>query len=103
MTSLDFASLRAEALFVSSVQRSDNPTCEQVRAAVAASLNLHGPGGCASRLAQEYGEHPVEASVRMSWALEEVAVAYPSLGIPAAYRGSAALADGRQRTASMAR
>ena len=80
MTSLDFASLRAEALFVSSVQRWDNPTREQVRAAVTASLNQHGPGGCASRLAQEYGEHPVEASVRMSWALAEVAVAYPNWG-----------------------
>jgi hypothetical protein len=76
MTPREVASLRAEALFVSPVQRSDSPTCEQVRAAITASLLQHGPRGCACRLAQEYGEHPVEAALRMSWALAEVAIAY---------------------------
>jgi hypothetical protein len=65
--------LRAEALFASSLQRSDHPTPGQVRAAVAASLHRFGPGECASHLAQEYGDHPAEAAMRMSWALTQVA------------------------------
>jgi hypothetical protein len=77
MTPRQSAALRAEALFASAVQRSDNPTHEQVRAAVTATLRQRGPVGCACRLAEEYGEHPVEAAGRMAWALAAVAKAYP--------------------------
>jgi hypothetical protein len=70
--------LRAEALFASPLQRSDNPTLAQVRAAVAATLSHYGPRECATALAQEYGDHPIEAAIRMTWALAQVASAFGS-------------------------
>lgn len=76
MTRSEVASVRAEALFVSSLQRSDNPTPDDVRAAVSASLHRHGPRGCAAEVAQEFGEHPAESVWRMSWVLAEVELAY---------------------------
>jgi hypothetical protein len=60
----------AEALFASSLQPSDRPTVEQVRAAVRESLRRHGGvRGCAALYAAEYGEHPETAPARMRWAL----------------------------------
>ena len=64
---------RAEALFVSSLQPSDRPAPQQVRAAIAASLREFAGTGCAARMAAEYGEHPEQAACRMRWALELVA------------------------------
>ena len=69
--------MRAEALFASMLQRSDDPTPTQVRAAVAATLLRHGPRGCAAQVAQEFGEHPVESVGRMEWVLAELRLAYP--------------------------
>ena len=71
-------SARAEALFVSTLQRSDGAGPEQVRAAVAAAVRAHGTRGCAALVAQEFGEHPEVAVVRMRWALAAVRAAYPA-------------------------
>lgn len=58
----------ADALFVSTLQRSDEPTARQVRQAVAAAIRVYGDQGCAARVAQEYGDHPETACARMRWA-----------------------------------
>jgi hypothetical protein len=66
--------LCAEALFASLLQPSDQPTREEVEAAVAESLAGHGgPGGCAAVLAGTYGEYPETAAARMRWALAIIA------------------------------
>jgi hypothetical protein len=58
----------ADALFVSALQRSDEPSARQVRQAVAAAVRAYGAHGCAERVAQEYGDHPETAAARMRWA-----------------------------------
>jgi hypothetical protein len=58
----------ADALFVSAVQRSDEPGADQVRKAVAAAVRAYGDRGCAERVAQEFGDHPETAVARMRWA-----------------------------------
>lgn len=57
-----------DALFVSGLQRSDEPTAGQVRQAVAGALRAFGCLGCAARVAQEFGDHPETAASRMRWA-----------------------------------
>lgn len=59
---------RADALFVSALQRSDAPSFGQVRQAVAEAVRVYGDQGCAERVAQEYGDHPETAVARMRWA-----------------------------------
>lgn len=58
----------ADALFVSALQRSDAPSAGQIRQAIAAALGAFGYVGCAERVAQEFGDHPETAAVRMRWA-----------------------------------
>jgi hypothetical protein len=72
-----FEAVRAEALFASTVQSSDEPTDVEVRGAVAATLRKLGIRGCAAVVAGEYGEHPETACARMAWALAAVRAAYP--------------------------
>ena len=59
---------RADALFASALQRSDEPSAAQVRQAIAAAIRAFGARGCAARVAQAYGEHPETAVLRMRWA-----------------------------------
>jgi hypothetical protein len=61
---LGISAARADALFASALQRSEEPSPRQVRQAIAAALGAHGPHGCAARVAQAYGEHP-ETAVRI--------------------------------------
>jgi hypothetical protein len=68
---------RAEALFVSCLQGSQQHTPDQIRTAVADMLNRLGADGCAGLVAQEYGEHPREAMRRMHWVLTEMGSAFP--------------------------
>jgi hypothetical protein len=70
---LTISTARADALFASSLQRSDEPTPAQVHQAVAAALAAFGIRGCAARVAQAYGEHPETAVLRMRWARATVA------------------------------
>jgi hypothetical protein len=58
----------ADALFVSVLQRSDEPGATQVRTAIAAAVRAYGGGGCAQQVAQEFGDHPETAAARMRWA-----------------------------------
>jgi hypothetical protein len=59
---------RADALFASALQRSDEPGARQVEQAIAEAIRAFGDLGCAARVAQEYGEHPEMAASRMRWA-----------------------------------
>jgi hypothetical protein len=65
---LTISTARADALFASPLQRSDEPTPEKVHQAIAAALAAFGIQGCAARVAQAYGEHPETAVPRMRWA-----------------------------------
>lgn len=65
---LNMRAARADALFASTLQRSDEPTALQVERAIAAATRTFGDVGCAARVAQEYGEHPETAASRMHWA-----------------------------------
>jgi len=58
----------ADALFVSVLQRSDQPSASQIRQAIAAAIHAFGYSGCAERVAQEFGDHPDTAVLRMRWA-----------------------------------
>ncbi len=62
-----------EALFSSTLQRSDAPTPEAIAEAVRATLGRLGLVGCASRMAQEFGDHPGAAVERMRWVRQLVA------------------------------
>ena len=75
---LRVSAARADALFASPLQRSDEPSARQVRLAIATAIAAHGVRGCAARVAQDYGEHPETALTRMRWAL--TAAAGPSGG-----------------------
>ncbi len=65
----------ADALFVSVLQRCDQPSAGQVQQAIAAAMCVFGPHGCAERVAQEFGDHPEVAVTRMRWARELAAEA----------------------------
>jgi hypothetical protein len=58
---------RCEALFASGLQRSDAPTAEMAAEAIKGSIRRFGIDGCASRMAQEFGDHPDAAAERMRW------------------------------------
>lgn len=68
--------VRTEALFVSDVQRSQQPTAELIRAAVTATVDRLGVARCAELVAQEFGEHPDCAPSRMLWARNAVRLAF---------------------------
>jgi hypothetical protein len=57
-----------EALFVSALQPSDTPTADMITEAIISAMRQFGPGGCAARMAQEFGDHPEAAATRMQWA-----------------------------------
>ena len=65
---LSISTIRADALFASALQRSDEPGAAQVEQATTAAVRAFGAGGCAARVAQAYGDHPETAAARMRWA-----------------------------------
>jgi len=73
---LTISTARADALFASALQRSDQPTVAQVHGAIAAALAAFGIRGCAARVAQAYGDHPETAVQRMRWARATVTGAF---------------------------
>ena len=75
---LSISSTRADALFASALQRSDEPGPGQVRQAIAAAVAAYGGPGCAARVAQAFGEHPETAVTRMRWVRTMVARAVPA-------------------------
>ena len=82
MNHLSISEVRADALFVSSLQRSDQPSTGQVRQAVATAIREFGGRGCIGLVAQEFGEHPDLAVLRMRWALRLTAGALGELAGP---------------------
>ena len=68
MTQLNVTGVLCEALFASTLQPSDAPTADMVAEAITRTVRRLGAGGCASRMAQEFGDHPGLAAERMRWA-----------------------------------
>jgi hypothetical protein len=77
---LSISAARADALFASALQRSDDPGVTEVREAVMTSVRKFGFRGCAGRVAQEFGEHPDLAVARMRWVRGRIAAAFPGAG-----------------------
>ena len=73
---LNISTARADALFASALQRSDQPSTAQVRQAIAEAIRAFGARGCAAQVAQAYGEHPETAMLRMRWARAAVTGAF---------------------------
>ena len=68
MARLSNGAVWADAVFVSGLQRRDELSAGQVRQAVTAAIWTLGCSGCAGRVAQEFGDHPETAVIRMRWA-----------------------------------
>ena len=68
MHHLSISAARADALFVSALQRSEELNTGQIRQAVVTAVRAFGSRGCAERVAQEFGDHPDTAVARMRWA-----------------------------------
>jgi hypothetical protein len=64
----------AEVLFVSTLQESEAPTADQVRAVIEHGLNAWKEDctACLACVAQEAGDHPDAFARRMHWALATV-------------------------------
>src|SRR4029077_3894450 len=77
---LTIGAVGANAVFASDLQRCDEPSAGQVRQAVAAAIRTLGWSGCAGRVAQEFGDRPETAVIRMRWArrVAREAFAYPA-------------------------
>ena len=67
MTRLNVDDARCEALFASGLQRSDAPTAQAVAETIRVAVRGIGTRGCASLMAQEFGDHPEAAAERMRW------------------------------------
>jgi hypothetical protein len=55
------------ALFASPLQPSDSPTAATVAQAIGSTMQRLGAARCISHVAEEFGNHPVEAADRMQW------------------------------------
>ena len=67
MTAMIVNEAVCEALFASPLQPSDALTAEAVADAIGSTVRRLGPAGCTSRMAEEFGHHPEEATDRMRW------------------------------------
>ena len=67
MNRLNMTDVRCAAFFASGLQQSDAPTGAAVTEAVRRTVRKFGVGGCAGRMAQEFGDHPEAAMDRMRW------------------------------------
>jgi hypothetical protein len=57
----------AEALFVSDLEPSENPSVQRIHDTIDQMTQRYGADGCAARMASEFGEHPDLAVRRMIW------------------------------------
>jgi hypothetical protein len=73
VTPLDMDGARCQALFSSGLQPSDAPTADMVAIAISRAVQQFGIGGCAGRIAQEFGDHPDAAARRMRWVRQLIA------------------------------
>ena len=67
MTRLNMNDARCVALFASGLQRSDASVGEALAESIRQTVRRFGIAGCASRMAQEFGDHPEAAASRMRW------------------------------------
>lgn len=81
--------LQADALFASTLQLSDDLSIIHIRRAIAMALEAYGAAGCAGQVAQEFGDHPETAPMRMCWA-RATAAALDSWSVPRIRRMAAA-------------
>jgi hypothetical protein len=96
---VSISAARADALFASALQRSDEPSAAQVRQAIAGAVRAFGARGCAAWVAQAYGEHPETAVLRMRWARAIVmGDGWPGEALGGARPGPARAAAPGQRT-----
>src|SRR5258708_4518086 len=68
MTQLNVNDAWCEALFASGLQRAECPTAEAAADVISRAVRQFGIRGCASRMTQEFGDHPQAAAERMRWA-----------------------------------
>jgi hypothetical protein len=73
VTQPDVNGVRCQALFSSGLQPSDAPTADLVATAISRAVQQFGIGGCAGRMAQEFGDHPDTAARRMRWVRQLIA------------------------------
>jgi hypothetical protein len=66
MTRLSATDVRC-VIFASALQESDSPSAGMVAAAIRSVLDDLGLTGCIDKMAQEFGDHPEAACVRMRW------------------------------------
>src|SRR5438477_8129878 len=76
MSAINVNAVRCEALFVSALQPSDAPSGPRVREEIRRTVRNLGSRGCAARVAQEFGDHPEAAILRMRWARQAVEQAF---------------------------
>ena len=67
MTRLNVTDARCVALFASGLQRSDAPAPWALAEVISRTVRQFGVAGCASQMAQEFGDHPEAACDRMRW------------------------------------
>ena len=76
MSRINVKAVRCEALFVSALQPSEDPSAPRVRQEIRRAVRDLGSLGCAARVAQEFGDHPEAAIMRMRWARQAVEYAF---------------------------
>jgi hypothetical protein len=86
MSGLNINTVRCEALFASSLQRSEFAATAQVHEAIMLAVRQFGSRGCAARVAQEFGDHPETAVARMRWVQQVVAAIFAPDNMPAVAR-----------------
>lgn len=69
--------VQAAALFASWLQPSEALTAGRVAEAIDWAVRQFGVGGCAGRMAQEFGDHPEAAAERMRWVRRAAAEGRP--------------------------
>jgi len=67
MTGISVNEAVCEALFASQLQPSDALTAETVADAIGSTVRRLGTPGCASHMAQAFGDNPEAATDRMRW------------------------------------
>jgi hypothetical protein len=67
VTQPDMNRARCQALFSSGLQPSDAPSADMIATAISRTVQQFGLGGCAGRMAQEFGDNPDAAARRMRW------------------------------------
>ena len=80
MARLDLTAARREALFASGLPSAEARSAQAVVAAIGRAVREFGIGGCAARMAQEFGDHPEAAAERMRWVRQAVDAVFRAPG-----------------------